>query len=72
MNAYLILVGRARALLAHGRNREMILAQILAEPCFEEYVRDDTYHQSLTTDQKVAFAKKILADAIDKEARRLV
>jgi hypothetical protein len=50
----------------------MILAQILADPAFDEYLVGDTYDNRLTVDQKAAFAKKILVDAIDKEARRLV
>ena len=69
MDAYLMLVGKARVLWACSRNREMILAQILADPYFDAYVREDAYHNLLTADQKAAFAKKILADALDREAR---
>ena len=72
MEAYFSLLAKARTLVAHGRNREMIVAQILADPSFDEYLSGDTYDHRLTVDQQEAFAKKILVDAIHKEARRLV
>ena len=71
MDAYLMLVGKARVLCAYSRNREMILAQILADPSFDAYVREDTYHKLLTAAQKSAFAKTILADALDRDARSM-
>jgi hypothetical protein len=72
MKPYLILLSKARSLLAYGRNREVIEKEILTDPWFDEYLAEDPFNQKLTHERKAAIARKIIADAIDKEAKRLV
>jgi hypothetical protein len=70
MKPYLILLNKARSLLGQGRNLEIIEKEILADPWFGEYLAEDPLNHNLTHEEKAAIARKIIADAIDKEARR--
>jgi hypothetical protein len=71
MKPYLILLSKARSLLAAGRNLEVIEKEILEHPRFDENLAEDPYNKDLSAGQRLAFARKIIADAIDKEAKRL-
>jgi hypothetical protein len=71
MKPYYILLMKARHMIAYGRNLEVIQQQIMEDPAFDEYLRGDRFNKGLTHEKKAAMARKIIADAIDREAKRL-
>ena len=67
MKAFFILRNQAQAMLADGRSRQLIVAQLLADPCFGEFLEENRLTQDLTVSQKVDLANTILVAAIAKE-----
>jgi hypothetical protein len=72
MKPYYFLLMKTRRLIACGRNLEVIQRQIMEDPSFDDYLREDRFNKGLTHEKKATVARKIIADAIHREAKRLV
>lgn len=57
-------------MLVDGRSRQLIVAQLLADPCFGEFLEENRLTQDLTVSQKVDLANTLLVAALAKEVER--
>ena len=67
MKAFLILRDQAQAMLADGRSHPLVVAQILADPYFDEFLAENRLTRDLTVSEKVEIVQAILAAALAKE-----
>ena len=70
MKAFFTLRDKAHAMLIDGRSRPLIVAQLLADPGFGEFLAENRLTRDLTVGQKVDLANTILVDALAKEIER--
>jgi len=67
VKAFFTLRDKAHAMLIDGRSRQLIVAQLLADPCFGKFLEENRLTQDLTVSQKVNLANTLLVAAIAKE-----
>jgi hypothetical protein len=67
VKTFLVLRDKAQVMLADDRSHQLVVAQILADPYFDEFLAENRLTRDLTVSEKVEIVQGILAAALTKE-----